>query len=189
VTDRKCGRGVSRRSPSRRRRHAVSLADPSRSQPGRVAPARPSRAGWACERASARAGACAGRHAARGGGPSCRHDRADAWGLGAPLQRRRSWRARRSLPFRPPLRLERGSASHPQGPGSQRPQTRAGRVRCLARPRLARPGRAPLLGVVYSETGMLRLLHSLDLSWQKARPVHPEADLKAQARFKKACLR
>jgi transposase len=44
-------------------------------------------------------------------------------------------------------------------------------------------------GVVHSETGMLRLLHSLDLSWQKARPVHPEADLKAQARFKKACLR
>jgi transposase len=43
--------------------------------------------------------------------------------------------------------------------------------------------------VVYSETGMLRLLRSLDLSWQKARPVHPEADLKAQARFKKACLR
>ena len=96
---------------------------------------------------------------------------------------------RSPLPFRPPLRLERGSASHPQGPGSQRRQTRAGRVRRLARPRLARPGRAPLLGVVYSETGMLRLLHSLDLSWQKARPVHPEADLKAQARFKKACLR
>ncbi len=40
-------------------------------------------------------------------------------------------------------------------------------------------------GVTYSENGMLRLLHDLDLSWQKARPVHPEADLKAQARFKK----
>lgn len=40
-------------------------------------------------------------------------------------------------------------------------------------------------GVVYSENGMLRLLHDLDLSWQKARPVHPEADLRAQARFKK----
>jgi transposase len=38
----------------------------------------------------------------------------------------------------------------------------------------------------YSETGMLRLLHSLDLSWQKPRPVHPEADPKAQARFQKA---
>ena len=40
-------------------------------------------------------------------------------------------------------------------------------------------------GVVYSENGMLWLLHDLDLSWQKARPVHPEADRNAQARFKK----
>jgi len=44
---------------------------------------------------------------------------------------------------------------------------------------------AARFGVVYSENGMLRLLHDLDLSWQKARPIHPEADLKAQARFKK----
>jgi transposase len=42
-------------------------------------------------------------------------------------------------------------------------------------------------GVRYSETGMLRLLKGLDLSWQKARPIHPEADPKAQERFKKAC--
>jgi transposase len=42
-------------------------------------------------------------------------------------------------------------------------------------------------GVRYSETGMLRLLKSLELSWQKARPVHPEADRQAQERFKKAC--
>jgi putative transposase len=41
--------------------------------------------------------------------------------------------------------------------------------------------------VTYSETGLLRLVKSLDLSWQKARPVHPEADRKAQERFKKAC--
>jgi len=40
-------------------------------------------------------------------------------------------------------------------------------------------------GVSYSETGMLRLLKSLDLSWQKTRPVHPEADCRAQERFKK----
>ena len=40
-------------------------------------------------------------------------------------------------------------------------------------------------GVSYTENGMLRLLHDLGLSWQKARPVHPEANLKAQARFKK----
>ena len=44
-------------------------------------------------------------------------------------------------------------------------------------------------GVRYSETGMLRLLKGLDLSWQKARPVHPEADPKAQERFKKTCSR
>ena len=31
-------------------------------------------------------------------------------------------------------------------------------------------------GVRYREAGMLRLLKGLDLSWQKARPVHPEAD-------------
>lgn len=43
-------------------------------------------------------------------------------------------------------------------------------------------------GVTYSENGMLRLLHDLDLSWQKARPVHPEADRNAQARFKKNSL-
>ena len=40
-------------------------------------------------------------------------------------------------------------------------------------------------GVSYTENGMLGLLHDLGLSWQKARPVHPEADPKAQERFKK----
>src|SRR5215212_4359904 len=44
-------------------------------------------------------------------------------------------------------------------------------------------------GVRYSESGMLRLPHGLDLSWRKARPVHPEADPKAQERFKKTCQR
>src|ERR671911_2688538 len=34
-------------------------------------------------------------------------------------------------------------------------------------------------GVAYSENGMPRLLHDLGLSWQKTRPVHPEADPKA----------
>jgi len=42
-------------------------------------------------------------------------------------------------------------------------------------------------GVLYTENGMLRLLHDLGLSWQKTRPVHPEADPKAQARFAKNC--
>ena len=42
-------------------------------------------------------------------------------------------------------------------------------------------------GVSYTENGMLRRLHDLGLSWQKARPIHPAADPKAQARVKKAC--
>ena len=32
--------------------------------------------------------------------------------------------------------------------------------------------------------GVLDLLHGLDLSWQKTRPVHPQANLKAQQAFK-----
>jgi transposase len=40
-------------------------------------------------------------------------------------------------------------------------------------------------GVVYSENGMLRLLHDLDLSWQKARPIHPGAVRGAQTLLKK----
>jgi transposase len=39
--------------------------------------------------------------------------------------------------------------------------------------------------VSYSENGMLKLLHSLDLSWQKTRPAHPKADRRAQTDFKK----
>src|SRR5690349_24475943 len=42
-------------------------------------------------------------------------------------------------------------------------------------------------GVRYSESGVRRLLRGLDLSWRKARPVHPEADPRAQERFKKTC--
>jgi transposase len=40
-------------------------------------------------------------------------------------------------------------------------------------------------GVTYSENGMLGLLHGLELSWQKTRPIHPQADLQAQAVDKK----
>jgi transposase len=39
--------------------------------------------------------------------------------------------------------------------------------------------------VSYSENGMLKLLHSLDLSWQKTRPAHPKVDRRAQVDFKK----
>src|SRR5919199_870654 len=42
-------------------------------------------------------------------------------------------------------------------------------------------------GVRYGESGMLKLLKGLDLSWQKTRPIHPEADPKAQERFKRPC--
>src|SRR5437764_7431591 len=41
--------------------------------------------------------------------------------------------------------------------------------------------------VRYGESGMLKLLERLDLSWQKTRPIHPEADPRAQERFKKPC--
>ena len=44
-------------------------------------------------------------------------------------------------------------------------------------------------GASYSENGMLDLLHGLGLSWQKTRPVHPQADPKAQLAFKKSSRR
>jgi transposase len=44
-------------------------------------------------------------------------------------------------------------------------------------------------GMSYSENGMLDLLHGLGLSWQKTRPVHPQADAKAQKTFKKSSRR
>lgn len=43
-------------------------------------------------------------------------------------------------------------------------------------------------GVRYSETGMLRLVWSLDLSHQQPRPEHPKADRRAQERFKNGGL-
>lgn len=42
-------------------------------------------------------------------------------------------------------------------------------------------------GVRYTESGMLRLVRSLELSHQSARPAAPQADPAAQRRFKKAC--
>jgi transposase len=43
-------------------------------------------------------------------------------------------------------------------------------------------------GVVYRESGMLRLIKALELSWQKIRPRHPKADKAAQERFKRGAL-
>ncbi|MGH7092750.1 MAG: helix-turn-helix domain-containing protein, partial [Stellaceae bacterium] len=40
-------------------------------------------------------------------------------------------------------------------------------------------------GVNYSETGLLRLLWSLDLSHRKTWPMHPKTDQKGQDAFKK----
>jgi transposase len=40
-------------------------------------------------------------------------------------------------------------------------------------------------GIGYSESGLARLLHALDLSWQTPRPQHPDSDAAAQAAFKK----
>lgn len=40
-------------------------------------------------------------------------------------------------------------------------------------------------GVTYSVSGMFDLLKGLDLSWQKSRPRHPQADAAAQKAFKK----
>ena len=43
-------------------------------------------------------------------------------------------------------------------------------------------------GISYSETGMLRVLWSLDLSHRKTRPRHPQSSEKAQQAFKKGGL-
>ena len=40
-------------------------------------------------------------------------------------------------------------------------------------------------GVTYSVSGMFDLLTGLDLSWQKSRPRHPQADATSQKAFKK----
>jgi transposase len=41
-------------------------------------------------------------------------------------------------------------------------------------------------GIGYSESGLAKLLHALDLSWQTPRPQHPQSDPASQARFKKS---
>ncbi len=41
------------------------------------------------------------------------------------------------------------------------------------------------LGVTYRPSGMLQLVRSLDLSWQKTRPRHPQANEAAQEQFKR----
>jgi transposase len=66
-----------------------------------------------------------------------------------------------------------------RGPDPDRDGVSAWRVEDLCRVAEER------FGVVYREGGMLRLIKSLGLSWQKTRPIHPKADKAAQERFKK----
>src|SRR3954463_2146878 len=66
----------------------------------------------------------------------------------------------------------RGPRLERDGCGASRPRGVAGRARDL-RELVERR-----FGVRYSESGVRRLLRGLDLSWQTARPVHPEADPK-----------
>ena len=40
-------------------------------------------------------------------------------------------------------------------------------------------------GKAFHPSSLSRVLRRLDLSWQKTRPIHPEADPKAQERFRK----
>jgi transposase len=68
-----------------------------------------------------------------------------------------------------------------RGPRLERDGCVAWRARDLREPVERR------FGVRYSESGIRRLLKGLDLSWQKTRPIHPEADPKAQERFRKTC--
>ena len=66
-----------------------------------------------------------------------------------------------------------------RGPDPERDGISTWRIRDLCR---LVEGR---FGVTYSEAGMLRLVKSLGLSWQKPRPRHPRAEPAAQTRFKK----
>ena len=66
-----------------------------------------------------------------------------------------------------------------RGPDPERDGIGAGRAKDLCQIVETR------FGVSYTENGMLRLLHELGLSWQKTRPIHPEADRRAQQALKK----
>ena len=64
-------------------------------------------------------------------------------------------------------------------PAPERDGTAAWTRADLARWLEARFGRA------FHPSSLSRVLRRLDLSWQKTRPVHPEADPRAQERFRK----
>jgi transposase len=66
-----------------------------------------------------------------------------------------------------------------QGPGRDKDGISAWRVRDLCRIVEDR------FGVRYAQSGLTRLLHALDLSWQTPRPRHPKADEAAQEAFRR----
>jgi len=83
-----------------------------------------------------------------------------------------------------PVRMDEGRqaalrAMILRGPDSERDGVSSWRIVDLCR--LAEQH----LGVTYRPSGMLRLVRSLDLSWQKTRPRHPQASEAPQERFKK----
>ena len=66
-----------------------------------------------------------------------------------------------------------------RGPDREKDGISAWRVRDLCRIVEDR------FGVRYAQSGLTRLLHALDLSWQTPRPRHPKADPAAQEAFKR----
>ena len=122
---------------------------------------------------------------------------AAARAAGMDRQRLRDWVVRlnaegiaglhdQSRPGRP-VRMDEGrqaalKAMILRGPDPERDGVSAWRIVDLCRLAEQR------LGVSDRPGGMLRLVRSLDLLWQKTRPCHPQASEAAQERFKKGDL-
>jgi transposase len=92
-------------------------------------------------------------------------------------------------PLRPaqagaPERLERGRAGGPGGAGVRGPDPERDGVAAWTRADLCGWLEARF-GKRFHPSSLSRVLERLDLSRQKTRPVHPEADPKAQERFAK----
>src|SRR5215217_5980583 len=130
--DRGHGRGIDRAGA-----HARGAAGPGAAGAGRTGRQPP-----------ARPGQRPGRHEPGRGGAGRGHGPADAAGLGAPLQRRGRRRPARPAARGTAVPPGRGPAGDAQGADPQGPEARARRLRGLARPRPARPGRAPLRGAL-----------------------------------------
>src|SRR5829696_8820904 len=130
--DRGHGRGIDREGA-----HARGAAGPGAAGAGRTGRQPP-----------ARPGQRPGRHEPGRGGAGRGHGPADAAGLGAPLQRRGRRRPARPAARGTAVPPGRGPAGDAQGADPQGSEARARRLRGLARPRPARPGRAPFRGAL-----------------------------------------